>query len=93
VTVRVQWTKIASDSRRQQVAYIAELNPPAALALIRAIRAAAKGLGEHPAMGRSGRVQGTRERVLPGTPFILVYRIKADAVTILRVLHGRQKWP
>ena len=42
---------------------------------------------------RPGRVQGTRELVVPATPFIVVYRIEATGVVILRVLHGAQKWP
>jgi plasmid stabilization system protein ParE len=26
-------------------------------------------------------------------PYIVVYRIKADVIEILRILHGAQKWP
>jgi len=26
-------------------------------------------------------------------PFIAVYRVKAEAVEIARVLHGSQRWP
>jgi toxin ParE1/3/4 len=44
-------------------------------------------------MGRPGRVKGTRELVIVGTPYIVAYRIKGDAVQVLRVLHGAQKWP
>ncbi len=53
----------------------------------------ARMLGDHPDMGRGGRMRGTRELVLTGTPFILVYRQPADTVEILRVLHGAQQWP
>jgi plasmid stabilization system protein ParE len=34
---------------------------------------------------------GTREFVI--APSILVYRIKADAVEILRIYHSAQDWP
>jgi toxin ParE1/3/4 len=44
-------------------------------------------------MGRIGRVPGTRELIVGGTPWIIVYRVRADAVEIIRVLHGAQKWP
>jgi len=40
-----------------------------------------------------GRVAGTRELVVVGTPYIVVYRIEPAAVVILRVLHGAQRWP
>ncbi len=35
----------------------------------------------------------TREAVVTGTPYILPYRIRANAVEILRVLHAAQEWP
>jgi plasmid stabilization system protein ParE len=28
-----------------------------------------------------------------GTPFVIAYRVEPDAVVILRVLHGAQRWP
>jgi len=44
-----------------------------------------------PNRGRSGRIAGTREFVI--APFILVYRVKADAVEILRIYHAAQRRP
>ncbi len=49
-------------------------------------------LAEHPELGRVGRVGGTRELVVTGTPYLLVYRIRGDELQILRVLHGRRQW-
>lgn len=43
-------------------------------------------------MGRPGRIPGTRELVVPGTPFILPYRVAADEVHILRGMHGAGNW-
>ncbi len=48
---------------------------------------------DHPRRGRPGRVAGTRELVVPGTPYIVVYAVGADYVRIHRVLHGAQRWP
>jgi toxin ParE1/3/4 len=45
-------------------------------------------LAEHPSIGRRGRVAGTRELVLAGTPYIGIYHSQEDNVVILRVLHG-----
>ena len=47
-----------------------------------------------PYRGRLGRVSGTRELPLPPLPFIVVYRILGlDAVEIVNVIHGSQRWP
>lgn len=46
-----------------------------------------------PGMGRPGRVAGTRELVVPGTPVILAYRAHAGRVEVLRILHAKQQWP
>jgi toxin ParE1/3/4 len=44
-------------------------------------------------MGRAGRVTGTRELVIPNTPFIVPYRGKGEMVIILRVFHAARRWP
>jgi toxin ParE1/3/4 len=43
--------------------------------------------------GRDGRVAGTREPVIPGTPFLVAYRIEKNEVRILAVLHAAREWP
>lgn len=58
-----------------------------------AILAAVSRLADYPAIARPGRVASTRELVVVGTPYIVVYRIEPSAVVILRVLHGAQRWP
>ena len=50
-------------------------------------------LAEQPHQGRAGRVPGTRELVITDTPYIIPYRVVEDTVQILRVLHGKRKWP
>lgn len=50
-------------------------------------------LQEQPLMGRPGRVRGTRELVIAGTPYIAPYRVKGDVMEMIAVFHGRQKWP
>ena len=44
-------------------------------------------------MGRPGRVPGTRELVIPGTPYIVPYRVQGEAIQILRVYHSARRWP
>ena len=44
-------------------------------------------------MGRPGRVPGTRELVIPNTPYIVPYRVIDNTIQILRVYHGARRWP
>jgi len=73
--------------------YIARRNRRAADAVQEAIRHQVGRLAEHPRSGRPGRVEGTRELVVSGTPYIVAYRVAGEVVTILRVLHGARQWP
>ena len=50
-------------------------------------------LGDHPKIGRIGRVAGTYELVIPGIPYIVPYRIRNQEVQILSVYHTSRKWP
>jgi len=72
---------------------IAEDNPEAATRVVLRIRAAVQRLVMSPALGRPGRVIGTRELIIPGTPYIVPYRITGDIVQIITVLHSAQRWP
>ncbi|WP_156667836.1 MULTISPECIES: type II toxin-antitoxin system RelE/ParE family toxin [Rhizobium] len=46
-----------------------------------------------PASGRVGRIDGTRELAIYGTPYVAAYAISKTTVRILRVLDGAQEWP
>ena len=48
---------------------------------------------QHPYLGRDGRVPGTREHVIAGTPFVVAYRVHKDQIQILAVLHASRRWP
>ena len=50
-------------------------------------------LATQPEMGRSGRLLGTRELVVPDTPFVIPYRVSNNELVLLAVFHGRQHWP
>ena len=50
-------------------------------------------LAEHPGIGRTGRVDGTRELVIPRLPYILPYQTKDRVIRILAVMHTSRKWP
>lgn len=73
--------------------YIEADSPRAAVTVDERIREQSERLAQFPESGRPGRVEGTRELVIPRTPYIAAYRIAGDTVRILRVLHGAQQWP
>jgi toxin ParE1/3/4 len=50
-------------------------------------------LPDNPHLGRAGRVPGTRELVIPNTPFVVPYRIHDGTLQILRIFHAARKWP
>jgi toxin ParE1/3/4 len=89
----VVWLPEAKRNRQKQIDYIAERNPAAAVRVGDAIGATIGRLAKRPESARAGRVSGTREAFISGTPLIIVYRIEPAAIVILRVLHYRQKWP
>jgi plasmid stabilization system protein ParE len=45
------------------------------------------------AIGRTGRLNGTRELALADIPYIIPYRVTLSDVEILTVMHAAQKWP
>ena len=91
--MRVKWLRKALANFEAETEYVAEDNPQAAAEIAYAITRATARLQSYPASGRPGRVTGTRELVVPGTPYILPYRVRGDEVQILRVFHGARKWP
>jgi toxin ParE1/3/4 len=50
-------------------------------------------LTRHAALGRPGRVMGTRELVIGNLPYIIPYRVRDGEIEILRVLHTARRWP
>lgn len=84
---------MAADDLNAAHEYLNEKNPERASAVIERILASIEVLERYPQMGRTGRLQGTRELVVTGTPFTVYYRLRRDRVEILSVLHGSRKWP
>jgi len=91
--VRVEWLRAALNNLDALAEYIARDNPAAAEKTVAAIRLAVENLDRFPALGRPGRISGTRELVVPGTPYIVPYRVRGDVVQLIRVFHAARKWP
>jgi toxin ParE1/3/4 len=50
-------------------------------------------ISSFPQSGRPGRIEGTREVVLTGTPFLLTYEVEPECMAILAIIHGAHHWP
>ena len=92
-TVRVRFVRKALQDLEQEATYLAERSPQAARDFVVAVDRGISQLRDYPASGRPGRVAGTRELVLADWPYIIPYRVREDAVEVLRVFHTRQKGP
>ena len=92
--MNILWSPEAIEDLNSLRAYIAQDNPSAARGVILNIMDSVEQLlPDNPQMGRPGRVPGTRELVIPKTPFIVPYRLQRNVIQILRVYHGARRWP
>lgn len=89
--MRIRWNPKADKDLENIEAYISQDSPRAAIKVILDIINAVEQLRDFPALGRAGRVVGTRELVIFGKPYIVPYRIKENIVEVLRVFHASQK--
>jgi toxin ParE1/3/4 len=89
----IVWLPIAVQDIIHIRTYIADHDPQSASKIAQRIDQAISHLAVMPNMGRPGRLFGTRELAISGTPFLAVYRVQNHRIEILRILHGRQPFP
>ena len=89
---KIEWSRPALEDLISAGQYIAKDNPDAAMRMASRVQEAIEYLADQPSIGRPGRLGGTRELVVSGTPFVVVYRLHVGNVQVLRVLHHAQKW-
>ena len=88
----VRWTRKALENLDSIAAYIARDNLVRAASFVGEIKDKTNLLARFPAMGRSGRVPGTRELVVHEN-YVVPYRVKDGVVQILRIQHVARLWP
>ncbi|WP_081714730.1 type II toxin-antitoxin system RelE/ParE family toxin [Asticcacaulis sp. AC466] len=91
--MKLDWTPLALEDRINTFNHIAEESVQIAVKIDDAIDAQTERLVDFPESGRPGRFPGTRELIVTGYPFTVVYRIVEDTIRIIRVLHQAQQWP
>lgn len=89
----IVWSPRAIEHLAHLRSYTARDNPKTANRVSTALLDAVERLPVLPSLGRPGRVVGTRELVVPGTPYVIPYRLRGDRLEVIAVFHGRQKWP
>ena len=90
----VRWTQPAVDDLFHICDYTADhFGAAQARRLADAIYETAASLQEMPNRGRKGRKPGTREMLISGLLFVIIYRVGQEAVEIARILHASQQWP
>ncbi|MFT4826580.1 MAG: toxin ParE1/3/4 [Cryomorphaceae bacterium] len=93
--MQLQWTEPATQDLDKIEEYISRENSPtiAIDIVLKVIETVEMVLPDHPRAGRMGRVAGTREFVVEGVPFVVIYRqIGSDQLQLIRVLHDAQQW-
>ena len=92
--MNIVWSPEAIEDLTSLRGYIAEDDPAAARGVVlHIIKNVEELLSDNPQIGRPGRVPGTRELVIPRTPYIVPYRFQRPTIQILRVYHGARRWP
>lgn len=91
--MKVIWSRRAIRHLASLREHIAEGSEQNAALVAQRILQAIDLLKTQPGMGRPGRVAGTRELVVPGTPYIIPYRVRGARLELIAVFHGRQRWP
>jgi toxin ParE1/3/4 len=91
--VEIRWLDDALTDVTEVYRYIADDDARAAARVLERIRTAVRLLAAVPHRGRPGRWPGTRELVVPRTPYIVPYRVRGEIIEILRVFHSARRWP
>jgi toxin ParE1/3/4 len=91
--MRVEWLDKALRNLDAEAEYIAADDPEAASVVVERVLSAVAMLAEQPNLGRPGRLPNTRELVVLQARYIVPYRVRGDAVQILRVFHTSRRSP
>ena len=91
--MRVKLSPRARQDLHDLVRHIARDSPRNARLVRERIAEAIEKLKLHPESGRPGRVDGTRELVIPHTAHIAAYRISSRTLEISAFIHESQQWP
>ncbi|SBW10494.1 putative toxin Y4kP [uncultured delta proteobacterium] len=91
---RIQWLRIALKDLGAIGKYLQrEAGTEIAEGVVATLWEHAQSLRTTPERARPGRVPDTRELVLTDYPYFIAFRVRKNAVQILRVLHTSRQYP
>ena len=73
------------------MAYLVDKNETAAGKLFERVEAMTEGLARRP-VGRPDHAEGTLEKLVSRTSYVLVFELAGDELRILRMFHVSQDW-
>lgn len=92
--MKIRWTQPFTQNLEAARLYIMAEDPNAALKVLQHILGTLDTLSRFPEAGKASKQKiGTRQIVVPNTPFVIAYRIHNEAIELLALWHHAQKWP
>jgi toxin ParE1/3/4 len=91
--VKVIWSRRFLRTLRFEYEYLRAIDPKMAGEVRGRLIAAAESLAQFPERGRRWRLRTARELVIPGLPYVLLYRMTRDGISVLAVFHTSRDWP
>ena len=89
MSVETVWSALARSRLQEIRAFIARDKPEARLAT--RIVAMIEALRNHPRLGRVGADPSIRELVIGSTPYIILYNVEGQRITIGTIWHAAQR--
>jgi toxin ParE1/3/4 len=91
--LKILWLEKAVIDLEEAYEFILYDDPSAGAGEVGKILKSVELLADNPALGKAGRVPKTRELVVSGTPYLVIYRVKNDRLEVLRVFHAARQRP
>lgn len=92
-SLEIRWLRTALRDFDTEISFIAADDPESAHLVARRILQSIAMLSTHSAIGRPGRVAGTRELIVADTRYVVPYRVRNGMIEILRIFHASRRPP
>lgn len=91
--MKLLFTHRFRDELRREFQFLREQNPDAACRVRDRIVETVQRLKRFPESGRAWRLPETRELVVPGLPYIVIYELGEERVIVLTLFHTSRQFP
>jgi toxin ParE1/3/4 len=88
--MRIRWTSPAAEDMQRINRYLQKHHPQYRQPTMQKLYDKIRALKDAPYIGRPGRIEGTRELLFSPMPYVVVYRVHAEAIEIWRIWHTAQ---